>query len=134
MLDEHGNKTENGEVAIIPPSIGLSTELLNKDHHEVYFQDMPKTLRRHGDQIEQIDIGLYRALGRVDDTMNLGGIKISSIEIERTLAELNDVTESAAIAITPSDGGPSQLVIYTVANQTVDKDTLKSDMQTMIKI
>jgi len=137
LLDEDGNKTNNGEVAIIPPSIGLSTELLNKDHHKVYYQDMPllhgKVLRRHGDQVEQMELGLYRALGRVDDTMNLGGIKISSAEIERTLSELKTVTETAAIAVNPSDGGPSQLVIYTVTNQDTDKNTLKSEMQTMIK-
>ena len=35
-------------------------------------------LRRHGDEVERLSGGAYRALGRVDDTMNLGGIKVSS--------------------------------------------------------
>lgn len=33
-------------------------------------------LRRHGDEIERTVGGYYRAHGRVDDTMNLGGIKV----------------------------------------------------------
>ncbi len=33
-------------------------------------------LRRHGDEFERLPNGYYRALGRCDDTMNLGGIKV----------------------------------------------------------
>ncbi|MCL6436141.1 MAG: AMP-binding protein, partial [Leptolyngbyaceae cyanobacterium HOT.MB2.61] len=40
ILDEMGNVADKGEVFLIPPSIGLSTELLNKDHHEVYFANI----------------------------------------------------------------------------------------------
>jgi len=36
-------------------------------------------LRRHGDEFERLPGGNYRALGRCDDTMNLGGIKVYSI-------------------------------------------------------
>jgi acyl-coenzyme A synthetase/AMP-(fatty) acid ligase len=39
--------------------------------------DCFQTLRRHGDEIERTVGGFYRAHGRVDDTMNLGGIKVS---------------------------------------------------------
>ena len=30
---------ENGEVFLIPPSIGLSQQLLNADHHKVYYEN-----------------------------------------------------------------------------------------------
>ena len=33
-------------------------------------------LRRHGDEVERLHGGYYRALGRCDDTMNLGGVKV----------------------------------------------------------
>lgn len=33
-------------------------------------------LRRHGDEFERTAGGYYRAHGRADDTMNLGGIKV----------------------------------------------------------
>ncbi|WP_315889763.1 AMP-binding protein [Kovacikia minuta] len=121
ICDEVGHPTNKGEAFIIPPAIGLSTELLNQNHHQVYFADTPSLpplpaapLRRHGDQIERLANGYYRSHGRVDDTMNLGGIKVSSAEIEQTLNTVDGVCETAAIAVSPPDGGPSQLVIYVV--------------------
>lgn len=35
-----------------------------------------QVLRRHGDEFERTCDGYYRAHGRADDTMNLGGIKV----------------------------------------------------------
>ena len=47
--------------------------------------------------------------------MKLGGIKVSSAEIERALQGLPGVVETAAIAVPPPGGGPMRLVIYAVA-------------------
>ncbi len=137
LLDESEQLSDNGEVALIPPSMGLSTELLNADHHKIYFADMPtlangKKLRRHGDQAQRLANGAYSILGRADDTMNLGGIKISSAEIERSLAGIENVTETAAIAVSPPNNGPSRLVIYAVAQQDLNKETVKHAMQARI--
>lgn len=139
ILDEHGNLSDVGEVALIPPSIGLSTELLNSDHHRVYFQDMPKykgiLLRRHGDQVQHYSNGFYRLQGRVDDTMNLGGIKVSCAEIERVLNSLAKIVETAAIAIEPNGGGPSELIIYAVLNESeaINEKTFILELQKIIK-
>lgn len=138
ILDEHGKIADTGEVALVPPSLGLSTELLNKNHHQVYYENMPridgKVLRRHGDQIERRVDGFYRLLGRVDDTMKLGGIKISSAEIEAVLNQLSSVYETAAIAVNPVNGGPSLLVIYAVLKaKEANLEQLKIDMQSAIK-
>ena len=115
LFDENGKPTENGEVFIISPSLGLSTSLLNADHNEVYFAGTPQpNLRRHGDAIEKLGNSYYRAHGRVDDTMNLSGIKVSSAEIEEVLNTVDGIQETAAVAVSLEDGGPSQLVIYTV--------------------
>ena len=125
LYDDHGNRSDNGEVFIVPPSLGLSTSLLNADHDEVYFAGTPHPdLRRHGDAIERLGKRLeseprlagikYRVHGRVDDTMNLSGIKVSSAEIEEVLNVVDGIQETAAVAVSPEDGGPSQLVIYTV--------------------
>ena len=46
--------------------------------------------------------------------MNLGGIKVSSVQIEEVINQLEFIKESAAIAISPENGGPSQLVIYAI--------------------
>ena len=42
-------------------------------------------LRRHGDEFERLPNGYYRALGRCDDTMNLGGIKVSVLGLGLSL-------------------------------------------------
>ena len=141
IFDEHGRVAEEGEAFIIPPSIGLSTELLNKDHHQVYFAHTPTLtssampLRRHGDRIEGFSNSSYRAQGRADDTMNLGGIKVSSAEIERVLNTVEGVSETAAIAVSPTQGGPSQLIIYAVVVPQVqsDKAKLMASLQVAIK-
>ncbi|HEV2971825.1 MAG TPA: AMP-binding protein, partial [Pirellulales bacterium] len=139
ILDEQGQPAKNGELFIVPPSIGLSAMLLNQDHHQVYFADVPRgprgeLLRRHGDRIEELPGGFWRGHGRADDTMNLGGIKVGSAEIERALQSVPHVTETAAIAVAP-DGGPSRLVIYAVcsAGQTLSKGELITAMQEVIK-
>lgn len=131
LLNEEGEISEEGEVAIIPPSIGLSQSLLNADHHDVYYNNMPlyrdKILRRHGDHLKQFSNGLYSILGRVDDTMNLGGIKISSVEIERVLVGIPDILETAAIA--KSQMGPSQLIVFAATDKNLDKEVVRKAMQ-----
>lgn len=138
ILDEEGEPADHGEVFLVPPALGLSLDLLNRDHHAVYFADTPSipgypALRRHGDQLQRLPGGFYRALGRADDTMNLGGIKTSSAEIERTLKLVEGVVETAAVATTPPEGGPSQLVIYAVVDGDYAVDALKQDMQQAIR-
>jgi acetyl-CoA synthetase len=136
IFDEAGHPSDKGEVFIVSPSIGLSTELINKDHHQVYFAHTPdSSLRRHGDQIERSPNGYYRTHGRVDDTMNLGGIKVSSVEIEQILNSVAGICEAVAIAYSPPEGGPSQLVIYAVLETNVqqNQELLKNSLQTAIR-
>jgi acetyl-CoA synthetase len=118
LLDQDGNSVDKGEVFLVPPILGLSSRLLNRDHHKVYFKDTPTfqgtRLRRHGDQLQRLGNDYYKAMGRMDDDMNLGGIKVSSVQIEAVVNQLEFVKESAAIGISPKGGGPSELVIYYV--------------------
>ena len=143
LFNENGEPTDNGEVFILAPSLGLSTNLLNADHNEVYFAETPQpNLRRHGDAIERFSNAFetepwlagtkYRVHGRVDDTMNLSGIKVSSAEIEEVLNGVDGIQETAAVAVSPKDGGPSQLVIYTVltaSNAAVTKQEIHETLQ-----
>lgn len=133
ILNEQGKPADIGEVAIIPPSMGLSTTLLNANHHHIYYANMPTLsnmimLRRHGDQIKRYPNGYYSILGRVDDTMNLGAIKVSAAEIERVITGIADVREVAAIAVSKAQG-PNQLVIFAATTSTLDKQTVMKEMQ-----
>ncbi len=137
LLDEAGLPATCGEVAILPPSMGLSTELLNGDHHRIYYDAMPKSpehklLRRHGDQLRLYPNGLYSILGRGDDTMNLSGIKISSAEIERVLTNLENIKETAAIAVPLSKGHSSLIIFATTKTNSLDKELIKKLMQQRI--
>ncbi|GFR42552.1 hypothetical protein Agub_g3459 [Astrephomene gubernaculifera] len=82
-------------------------------------------LRRHGDEVAVLRaLGpgprawSYCALGRCDDTMNLGGIKVSSVELERAVvAGVPVVAEAAAVGVAPPQGGPEQLHLFLVLKQ-----------------
>lgn len=135
---EDDNGANEGELFLVPPSMGLSVELLNRDHHATYYADVPtdtkgRTLRRHGDYFERLPGNYYRAGGRSDDTMNLGGIKVSSAEIERVLNLTADVSETAAVAVSAEGGGPSQLIVFVVPDESCDRETLPGRMNRRIK-
>ncbi|MEX2216546.1 MAG: AMP-binding protein [Phycisphaeraceae bacterium] len=139
LLDEDGHESDEGEVFLVGPSIGLSRELLNADHHEIYYAGVPgdamgRALRRHGDQLRRHVDGSYQALGRSDDTMNLGGIKVSSAEIERVAVTVTGAIEVAAVAVPPVGGGPDRLILFVVPSSDAAGDTtaLKTAMQARI--
>ena len=142
ILDEDEQPADAGEIYLVGPSIGLSTELLNRDHFETYYGDTPnvegyQTLRRHGDHFQRLRgtdarFHFYAAGGRVDDTMNLGGIKISSAEIERVLNLLDGVRETAAVAIS-AQGGPSELVVFVVGENELDLSKMRDEMTAQIR-
>lgn len=136
IRDETGAECDQGELFLVPPSIGLSTELVGRDHDEVYFRDTPRgpggaPLRRHGDQMERLPGGYYRAHGRVDDTMNLGGIKVSSAEIERVLNAVDGIHETGAVSIKLPQDSLERLVVYVVPEPGVPADPrrLKAALQ-----
>lgn len=136
LLDDEGAPIEAGEMGEIflkPPSLGLSERLLNRDHDAEYYQGVPDhawQLRKHGDQVHWVRDWVWAAAGRADDTMNLGGIKVSSIELETAMNGHPDVTETAAVAIQPAAGGADQLVVFAVAKPGPQ---LQAELQARIK-
>ncbi len=136
--DRPAAEGEMGELFIVPPSIGLSQTLLNRDHHEVYYAGTPpgangEVLRRHGDQMTRLHQGFYKAQGRADDTMNLGGIKVSSLELEQVLDTHPAVYESAAVAVQPGGEGAEQLVVYAVPKGEIDRERLLGELGRLLK-
>ncbi|KAL4280296.1 hypothetical protein GQ457_03G018640 [Hibiscus cannabinus] len=131
-----------GELALGPLMFGSSSMLLNGSHYDVYFKGMATwnglVLRRHGDVFERSSRGYYRAHGRADDTMNIGGIKVSSVEIERICnAADRSVLETAAIGVPPAGGGPERLVIAVVFkdphNSKTDLDRLRTSFNSAVQ-
>jgi acetyl-CoA synthetase len=85
-------------------------------------------LRRHGDQLERLSRGFYRAHGRADDTMNLGGIKVSSVELETVLDHHPAVTECAAVAVQPEGGGADRLVVFAALAEPRPPEELRGEL------
>lgn len=145
ILDEYGLPYPNdqpcvGEVGLFPLYMGATNRLLNADHEEVYFKGMPtyrgKQLRRHGDVIQKTVGGYLVVQGRADDTMNLGGIKTSSVEIERVCNRADEnVLEAAAVSVKSEMGGPEQLVILVVlkGGSKCEADLLKTKFSRAIQ-
>jgi acetyl-CoA synthetase len=128
---------QEGELFLVPPSIGLSQRLLNRDHDAVYHEGCPsgpdgEVLRRHGDQVARLPGGYYRAQGRADDTMNLGGIKVSSLELERVLEHHPSVYEAAAVAVQPEGEGAERLVVFAVPSADADSGDLRRELSGLL--
>jgi acetyl-CoA synthetase len=140
FLDEENRpikEGEMGELYLIPPAIGLSQKLLNKDHETEYYAGCPKgpnneTLRRHGDHMARLYKGHFKAQGRADDTMNLGGIKVSSLELETAINQHAAIYENAAIAFQPSGEGQEKLVLYIILKDEIEIDLLKRELNSII--
>ncbi|XP_017983024.1 PREDICTED: probable acyl-activating enzyme 18, peroxisomal [Theobroma cacao] len=138
ILDEHGHSYPDdevcvGEVGLLPLYLGATDRLLNADHEKVYFKGMPMhngiRLRRHGDVLKQTVGSYFIVQGRADDTMNLGGIKTSSVEIERVCDRADhSILETAAVSVAPPDGGPEQLIIFAVLKKGVSRQPEKLKM------
>jgi len=144
ILDDQGGPAAAGamgEIYLLPPSIGLSQRLLNRDHHKEYYDGTPRgpagaLLRRHGDEVQRLGGGYYQAHGRADDTMNLGGIKVSSLELERVMDADPATYQTAAVATTPPAGGAERLVVFCVPTPSkgqADAAALKVALQARIK-
>jgi len=117
ILDE-GRPADRGEVFLVPPSIGLSNELLNYDHDKEYFAGVPRgprdeRLRRHGDQVQRLGGGYYRHDGRIDDMINIAGVKTSAEEIRSAIAHPL-VYDAKPVAVDVDDSGQHRLVVYAV--------------------
>lgn len=128
---EHAAPGEHGEIFLVPPSLGLSERLLNRDHHETYYAGLApgpegQVLRRHGDEVLVLENG-WVAQGRADDTMNLGGIKVGSAELERAVAEVDGILDVAAVAMAPPEGGAEQLVLFAVVAEGKQGEALLAE-------
>jgi acetyl-CoA synthetase len=138
ILGDNDLPSTTGEAYLVHPALGMSRRLLNADHSEIYYRGTPsgpngKVLRRHGDQLELLPNGYFRALGRTDDAINLGGIKVGSAEIERVIMELSDISEVAVIGVPQRSGGPNRLVACIEASaEQPDKNRLMKRIQVII--
>ena len=147
VRNERGEPCSAGEtgelfICLSPPSIGLSTSLVNANHHDVYFKGQPEGCRYHGDLLticEDADGRIcWSSNGRAGNDFNANGIKFGSSEIERAANKITGVLETAAIGVPPPTGGADRLVIYAVLHDGVDpvvadRQNLRRQMEQTIR-
>jgi acetyl-CoA synthetase len=129
-----------GELYLVPPAVGLSQRLVNRgqrDHDKTYYTDCPagpdgEVLRRHGDRITRLARGFYRAAGRADDTMNLGGIKVGSLDIEQVLDAHEGVKECAAVGVRIGSATAESLVVFVRLDSDGELDRLRRELATLL--
>jgi acetyl-CoA synthetase len=61
--------------------------------------------------------------------MNLGGVKVSSRELEVVLDHHPAVYEAAAVGVPPAGGGADRLVVFAVLKDDVPADDLRAELQ-----
>ena len=138
-FDDRGRPANRGEVFLSGAAIGLSTQVLNGDHHGTYYAGAPEDesgepMRRHGDAIEALPQGYFRVLGRADDTMNLGGIKVAAVEIELVLNQHPNILSTAAVAVSDRAGGPGKLVVFAVPRGAPrEVEVVQPELQALLK-
>ncbi len=67
----------------------------------------------------------------LDDTMNLGGIKVSSLELERVVDAHEAAYESAAVGLQPG-GEADKLVVHVIPAREVDTGRLAAELGKML--
>ncbi len=118
LIYDEGKPADRGEVLLVPPSIGLSNELLAEGHYREYYEGLPRgpngeVLRRHGDRIVRLAGGFYRHEGRIDDVINIGGVKTSSEEVRNAIVH-EAVYDAKPLAVDVDGSGQHALVVYAV--------------------
>ncbi len=140
LFDEERRFTEMGEVGLVPPSIGLSDTLLNYDHRAEYFEGMPRgpcgdILRRHGDHVEALGRGYFRHHGRMDDMINIGGVKTSSEQVRHHLLSHPGVADCKPFSVDVDGSGQHVLVVYVVPRDLggAGREKMADDFNSIIK-
>ena len=96
----HAVLNEKGELVCTAPFPSMPIYFWqdpgNEKYLDAYFRDFPGVWR-HGDYIEITSRGGVIVYGRSDATLNPGGVRIGTAEIDRQVESLDDVVDSLVV-------------------------------------
>lgn len=125
-----------GEVFIKSHHFGLARNVLNYNHDSLYFKGNPinnkhddKEFRIIGDIIQELPWQQCKILGRVGDTLNIGGALYHPISIEQHVNKLPFVQDSATIGIFEKNER-MKLIVFVVLN---NKDNIPASLTKYIQ-
>jgi acetoacetyl-CoA synthetase len=120
---------ELGELVLRQPMPSMPVAFRNDPdgtrYHEAYFEHFPGVWR-FGDWIQFTERGSSVITGRSDATLNRGGVRIGTSEIDSVVEELDDVLDSLVVHLEAED----ELLLFVVLRPGVEHD---ADLETRIK-
>ncbi len=132
VLDDQGNETNSGFLAIVKPFPSMLRGVYN-DHEryvKTYWEKWNGKYYFAGDGATVDEDGFIWVTGRVDDVLNISGHLVGSAEMENTLLDHEYVAESAVIGIPDDITGERAVAFITLK----DKFSFMNDEKTKSEI
>ena len=132
VLDEEGNPTENGFLAIRKPFPSIMRGIYNdpERYKKTYWSKWEGKYYFAGDGAHIDKDGYLWVTGRLDDVLKVSGHRIGTAEVESALVNHSSVAEAAVIGIPDPLKGESILAFVTLKENAQGVD--KKDLQAMV--
>ena len=78
---------------------------------------------RTGDRVRVVD-GIAYFLGRLDDQLNVGGLRVEPSEIETILRRLPEIDDAVVVAV----GTPMRLIAHVIGAESVDEVAVRGEV------
>ena len=137
VLDENGNETDTGLLAIRKPWPGITQGIYGdeKRYIEAYWSRWNGAYYFPGDGAIRDKDGYLWITGRVDDVVNVSGHRIGTAELEAVFIEHPAVAESAVIGVKhdlKGQGLMAFVILKTAAAKTVNEAELAKTLNGMV--
>lgn len=115
IVNSEGKEVPEGEPGELLVSVDSSSPCYWNKHEETK-ETMIGNWLRTGDIVQRDKSGYYRYIGRVDDIIEAGGIKVAPAEVEAALIEHPAVVEAAVVGA-PDEHGIEKPKAFVILNR-----------------
>ena len=134
VVDENGKAVEHGKggyLVIRRPWPAIARTIYGDDDRYVaqYFSRFGPDTYLTGDGARQDEDGYFWLLGRIDDVMNVSGIRLSTYEIESALVDHPSVAESAVVSRPDPDRGEAIVAFVTLRGGVEGNEALIAELR-----
>ena len=129
VLDEEGNETDAGLLAIRKPWPGMLRGIYGDEerYKETYWSRWPGVYFP-GDGAKKDGDGYYWILGRVDDVVNISGHRIGTAELESVFVAHRAVAESAVIGVSHEIKGQALVAFVSLRDGEAQSQALEKEL------
>ncbi len=125
--------TEGGHLCIRKPWPGMMIDVYkNREKFNSYFERF-KGMYWSGDGARVDEEGNYFILGRIDDSINVSGHRLSTAEIESVLVAHNTVGEAAVVPMPHAVKGEAIYAYVSLVKEVDWTDDLRKELRTWVR-